>query len=171
MICAIATTRIYDINPNTIKSVLENFEGLSCRQEFIKEIDGVKYYNDTCATSVEAMNAMFARFGEDYKGKIIMISGGIDKGLDYNKISDNMKKYLKALVLFEGTASEQIDKVANPYIDVYKYFDNMKDAIDKAKDLAQVGDMIVLCPGGSSFNMFINEFDRGQQFVDYVNSI
>lgn len=170
MLAAIATTRIYEISSEIIKSVLERFEGLPCRQEFVREKEGVKYYNDTCATSVEAINAMFERFGEENKGKIVMIAGGVDKGLDYSKILNNMRKYLKALVLFEGTASKEIEKVAGPYIDTYKYFGSMENAVNKAKEIASKGDMVILCPGASSFNMFINEFDRGNQFVEYVNS-
>lgn len=171
ILSAISTTRIYEISSDIIKSVLEKFEGLPCRQEFVREKKGVKYYNDTCATSVEAINAMFERFGEEYKGKIIMIGGGVDKGLEYEKILNNMRKYLKALVLFEGTASEKIEKIVSPYLNTYKYFGSMKDAIDKAKDISEKGDMVILCPGASSFNMFINEFDRGKQFVDYIKSL
>jgi UDP-N-acetylmuramoylalanine--D-glutamate ligase len=171
MLAAIATSRIYNISPKIIKSVLENFKGLECRQEFVREIDGVKYYNDTCATSVEAVNAMFERFGEEYRNRIVMIAGGVDKGLDYNLILNNMRKYLKALVLFEGSASEEINKIAGAYIDTYKYFSDMKSAVDKAKEISTSGDMVILCPGASSFNMFLNEFDRGQKFVDYINSL
>jgi UDP-N-acetylmuramoylalanine--D-glutamate ligase len=47
----------------------------------------------------------------------------------------------------------------------------MKSAVDKAREISENGDMVILCPGASSFNMFVNEFDRGKQFVDYVNSI
>jgi UDP-N-acetylmuramoylalanine--D-glutamate ligase len=171
MLAAIATTRIYEISSEIIKSVLERFEGLPCRQELVKDVKGVKYFNDTCATSVEAINAMFERFGEDNKGKIVMLAGGVDKGLDYGKILDNMRKYLKSLVLFEGTASEEIDKVAGGYIDTHKYFDSIEGAVNKAAEIAEKGDMVILCPGASSFNMFINEFDRGDQFVEYVNSL
>ena len=99
-----------------------------------------------------------------------MIAGGVDKGLDYELVLNDMKKYLKSLLLFEGTASEKISSVVSPYVDTHKYFDSMKDAVDKARELAKEGDMVILCPGASSFNMFVNEFDRGQQFVDYVNS-
>jgi UDP-N-acetylmuramoylalanine--D-glutamate ligase len=171
IIAAIAATRIYNIPVAIIKKVIENFEGIACRQEFVREINGVKYYNDTCATSVEAIMAMFDRFGPEYKGKIVMIAGGIDKGLDYSRIKRRMRKYLKALVLFEGTASERIDEQVGNHIDTYKYYGTMQEGVDKAKELASSGDMVILCPGGSSFNMFINEFDRGNQFVEYVNSL
>ena len=171
MLAAITTARIYDISLDLIKSIVENFKGVKGRQQFVREIEGVKYYNDTCATSVEAIEAMLSRFGENNKGKIIMIAGGIDKGLDYTKVVPKMKDYLKSLVLFEGTASEKISELINDDIDAYKYFNSMKTAVDKARGLASDGDMIILCPGGASFNMFINEFDRGDQFVEYVNSL
>jgi len=171
MIASVATTRVYNIDPMIIKKVLENYKGLECRQEFIKEINNVRYYNDTCATSVEAIKAMFERFGERNKGRIIMISGGVDKGLDYTKIVNDMKKYLKALILFEGSASKKIFKLIKNKVNTSKYFNNMKDAVDKAKGIAINDDMIILCPGASSFNMFANEFDRGKQFVEYVNSL
>jgi UDP-N-acetylmuramoylalanine--D-glutamate ligase len=100
-----------------------------------------------------------------------MIAGGVDKGLDYSRILDSMRKYLKALVLFEGTASEEIDRIVGPYVQNYKYFNSMESAIDKAKEISTEGDMVILCPGASSFNMFINEFDRGDKFVEYVNSL
>ncbi len=165
---AIAVARIYDIEPKNILDVLKTFKGVSGRQEFIRELNGIKFYNDTTATSVEAIEAMFKRFGEEYKGKIVMISGGVDKGLEYEKLLPYMKKYLKKLILLDGTASEKI-------MDIYKNYDgpysNFKEAIDKAYENASNGDMVILCPGASSFNMFANEFDRGNQFVNYVNSL
>jgi UDP-N-acetylmuramoylalanine--D-glutamate ligase len=114
---------------------------------------------------------MFERFGEEYRNRIVMIAGGVDKGLDYTLILNSMRKYLKALILFEGTASEKINRIAGPYINTYKYFPDMKSAVDKAKEISTTGDMVILCPGASSFNMFLNEFDRGQKFVDYINSL
>jgi UDP-N-acetylmuramoylalanine--D-glutamate ligase len=168
---AIATTRIYDISEQTILDVVQGFKGVPYRQEFVREVNGVKYYNDSCATSVEAILAMFERFGEEYKGKIVMIAGGVDKGLEYELLLDDMRKYLKSLVLFEGTASERINTAVGPYVETHKYFDSMQDAVDKAKEVAEKGDMVILCPGASSFNMFINEFDRGDKFVNYVNSL
>jgi UDP-N-acetylmuramoylalanine--D-glutamate ligase len=168
---AIATARIYNISVENIKKVVENFTGVPNRQEYVREVDGVRYYNDTTATSVESMLAMFERFGEKNKGKIVMIAGGVDKGMDYRTVSVYMKKYLKALVLLEGTASEKMFEFVGDSIPVYHYFNNMRAAIDQARELAESGDMIILSPGGSSFNMFVNEFDRGNQFVEYVNSL
>jgi len=82
---------------------------------------------------------------------------------------DNMKEHLKGLVLLEGTASERINDLMGDFDNTHKYFNNMESAVKKAYELAKDGDMVILCPSASSFNMFLNEFDRGDQYVKYVN--
>jgi len=165
---ALAVARIYDISSEDILDVLKTFKGVPGRQELVRELNGIKFYNDTTATSVEAIEAMFKRFGEEYKGKIIMISGGVDKGLEYEKLVPYMEKYLKKLILLDGTASE---KIKNAYSNYKGPYSDFKKAINTAYEEASSGDMVILCPGASSFNMFANEFDRGGQFVNYVNSL
>ncbi len=167
---AIAVAREFEVSVSEILSVLKEFQGVEGRQQFVREIKGVKFYNDTTATSVEAMVAMLDRF-KNQSGKIVMISGGMDKGLDYSKVVEKMKDELKALVLFEGTASEKIADLMKSEEYVHKYYGTLEDAVDKALELAASGDMIILCPGATSFNMFLNEFDRGAKYVNYVNSL
>jgi UDP-N-acetylmuramoylalanine--D-glutamate ligase len=169
ILSAIATAKIYDISNEDIEEVLKDFKGVPGRQELVRELNGVKFYNDTTATSVEAVKAMFERFSKDFSGKIIMIAGGVDKGLDYSLLVDNMKEHLKGLVLLEGTASERINDLMGDFDNTHKYFNNMESAVKKAYELAKDGDMVILCPSASSFNMFLNEFDRGDQYVKYVN--
>ena len=169
ILCAVATAKIYDIGNEMILEVLKEFKGVHGRQELVRELNGIKFYNDTTATSVEAINAMFETFGEKNRGKIVMIAGGVDKGLDYTKVVEDMKKYLKGLVLLDGTASEKIYEYMKEFLELYKYYDDFNKAIQKAYDIAESGDMVILCPGASSFNMFLNEFDRGDKYVKYVN--
>lgn len=168
---AVATTRLFGINVEEIKSVVESFEGVENRQEFVREIDGVKYYNDTCATSVESMQAMIERFSKEYSGKIIQIAGGVDKGMDYHIIANDMKRHLKALILLQGTASEKMYEFVGDALPVYHFYNSIEDAVNQAKELAEEGDIVILSPGGSSFNMFVNEFDRGEKFVNAVNNL
>lgn len=165
---AISLSRIYNISQEDILSVLKKFRDIPGRQELVRELNGIKFYNDTTATSVEAIEAMFKRFSSNYTKKIVMISGGVDKGLEYTKLLPYMERYLKKLVLLDGTASEKFKEIYNSYEGT---FGNLKKAVDCAYENAESGDMVILCPGGSSFNMFANEFDRGDQFVNYVNSL
>lgn len=171
ILMATAITRTQNIDPSIIKKIVTQFKGVAGREELVKEIKGVKYFNDTTATSVEAMKAMFERFESNYRGKIVMIAGGMDKGLDYSLVVDQMRANLKALILLEGTASEKIADLLKEDIKVYKYFGKLDNAIDTASNIASYGDMIILCPGAASFNMFANEFDRGDKFVNYVNQL
>ena len=168
ILAATTTALNQGIDKEGILLVLKEFKGVKGRQELVRELNGIKFYNDTTATTIEAMKVMFNTFGKENKGKIVMIAGGMDKGLDYSQIADDMKRYLKALVLLEGTASEKIYENVKVFKNIYKYFGNFKEAISKAYTLAKKGDMIILCPGGTSFNMFANEFDRGDQYVEYV---
>jgi UDP-N-acetylmuramoylalanine--D-glutamate ligase len=165
---AVAAARIYGVEAEDILSVLKKFKGVPGRQELVRELNGIKFYNDTTATTVEAIEAMFKRFGNEYKRKIIMIAGGVDKGLKYEELRPYMDRYQKKLILLEGSASEMISKVYPSYDGFYG---NLKEAVEKAYENADRGDMVILCPGASSFNMFLNEFDRGDQYVNCVKSL
>lgn len=172
ILAATALCRSLDLDWKYIEEVISEFDGVPHRQEFVKEINGIRFINDTTATSVEAVRAALKRFGPEYKKKIVMISGGMDKGFDYSVLKDDVEKYVKAIVLLEGTGSEKMqEEFSELNIDIHKYFDNFEKAIKEAYRLAEDGDLVILAPGGSSFNMFDNEFDRGRQFRDIVNKL
>lgn len=169
---AIALARQFEVTPQQITEVLSEFTGVDGREQLVREINGIQIYNDTTATAMESMLAAMNRFGPKFPKKIIMIAGGMDKGMDYSQVTPVWNTFLKALVLLEGTASEKMATVMeSSEVPVHKYFGIFKDAVEKAYSLAQPGDMIILCPGGTSFNMFANEFDRGRQFNDLVNAL
>ncbi|MBN1373721.1 UDP-N-acetylmuramoyl-L-alanine--D-glutamate ligase [Candidatus Dojkabacteria bacterium] len=172
MVCAIATTRIYDIPVSNILNVIESFTGVEGRQQLVRELNGIKIYNDTTATSLEAMEAMLDTLGPKYPKKIIMLAGGVDKGFDYSKLSGKFGKYLKKVILLEGTASEKLAlELEKLEIPTEKYFNNFETAIKTAYKTAQPGDVMILCPGAASFNMFANEFDRGAKFNKVVEKL
>jgi UDP-N-acetylmuramoylalanine--D-glutamate ligase len=76
-----------------------------------------------------------------------------------------MKKHLKSLILLEGSASEKIEKALEKSdLDIESFYGDFEDAVREAYEKADEGDLIILCPGAASFNMFVNEFDRGKQF-------
>ena len=169
---AIAITRQYNISISSILKVISTYQGLDGRQQIIKDINGVTYVNDTTATSVEAMIALLDGFKKEYSKKLILISGGVDKGLNYSKVKDRLIEHCKALILFEGTASEKLyELLRNEDIKIEKYFNNMSSAVSCASTLATPGDVIVLCPAAASFNLFKNEFDRGEKFNEIVANL
>lgn len=157
---AISVARELGIEEGIIKKTVEEFKGVPGRMEFIKEENGISYYNDTTATTPDALLAAL----NSIEGDIVLISGGTDKELEYEKVAPKLNS-LKKLILFKGTATDKIIKFVS---NEYELVDNMKDAVRIAKDGAKEGDTILLSPGAASFGIFKNEFDRGDQFVKEI---
>lgn len=166
---AIETCKCLGINDPVIKKSVENFAGIPGRFEFIREIKGVKYYNDTTATTPEAVIASLKTMRK-YKGKIILIGGGADKELDYKEYARIVKKYVKALFLFKGAATDKIARAIGKNKFPVKVVDSMKKAIGIVRANAEKGDVVLLSPGAASFGLFSNEFDRGDQFNKLVKN-
>ncbi|GAB6182515.1 UDP-N-acetylmuramoyl-L-alanine--D-glutamate ligase [Thermodesulfovibrio hydrogeniphilus] len=149
----------------SIKEVVREFPGLPHRMEFVREIDGVKYINDSKGTNVDAV----AKSLESFQGKVILIAGGRDKDGDFNSLRELVQKKVKTLILI-GEAAEKIAKALGDLVP--HYFENdMKSAILKAKEVAQKGDVVLLSPGCASFDMFKNFEHRGDVFKEIVNSL
>lgn len=167
---AITVARIMDVPEKIIKQTVENFAGISGRLEFVREVKGIKYYNDTTATTPDGVIAALKAL-DKYQGKIILIGGGRDKELDYKKYVPVVKKSVKGLVLFKGTATDKIIKALGKTKLPVFVSDNMPEAFAQAQGLAQKGDIALLSPGAASFGIFKNEFDRGDQFVNLVKKL
>ena len=167
---AVAGAKELGVSEKIIKKTVEEFKGVPGRMEFIREVGGIKYYNDTTATTPDGVIAALSAL-KKYDSKIVLIGGGSDKSLVYDEYTKAVKKSVKALVLFKGLATdkilEKLDKAKFPA----NVVDKMKDAVVLARDIAQKGDIILLSPGATSFGIFKNEFDRGDQFNNLVNKI
>lgn len=168
MLAAITVAKILGIPSKGILKQIKTFKGVPHRQEFVREIKGVKYFNDTSATmpdaAIEAIKTFRARFAGS---KMILIAGGQNKNLKFNKMTDEIKKKVDYLVLLPGTASDIIKEKLKGEYDIINV-GSMKEAVKKAKELAKKGDIVLLSPGAASFNLFKNEFDRGNQFIKEV---
>lgn len=167
------TAKLLGVNDDVIKKVAESFGGLPGRQEIVGEANEVLYVNDTNGTSPEAVMAALESFS-DYKGKIILLCGGFDKGLDYRELVAKFPEYLKALILFKGTASDKIEweiGVGSWEIGKFVNMSTMHEAFAKAQELAKPGDVVLLSPGAASFGIFKNEYDRGDQFIAEVKAV
>lgn len=167
---AIAVAKSLQIDKKTIKSTIENFSGVPHRLEFVKEINGINFINDTTSTTpVSGINAL-----QTTKQPIILIAGGADKKIDLTPFAKEIVEQVKAVILLEGSATLQLNNLIVKYGGenlIAGKFNNFKDAINKAYSLCLPGDTLLLSPGCASFGMFKNEFDRGDQFKKIVNSL
>lgn len=167
---AIEAVRKLGVKKSAIRKAVENFKSLPGRLEFVKETKGVKYYNDTTATTPEAAMVALESLKE-YKGKIILIGGGADKNLEYDEYAKVVKKFVKALILFRGLASNKIISALGKAKFPVEVADSMKKAMEIAKASAKKGDIVLLSPAAASFGVFKNEFDRGEQFNKLVRKL
>ncbi len=169
---AVAVAGILKLKPAVIKKIVQNFGSIAGRLELIKEAKGIKYYNDTNASSPEGVIAALKAIGNLKKKNIILLAGGTDKIVEYDELVKTMGKYIKSAILFKGTATEKI-KQNIPKRPSYLVSEvtSMKEAMKIAASQAHKGDIILLSPAAASFGIFKNEYDRGDQFVQLVKKL
>lgn len=167
---AVTVARHLGILKQNIKKALLTFRGLPGRQEEILIKKGVHFINDTTATTPDAAIAAIKRFKPLTKShKLILIAGGTDKKLRFQKFAAEIKKSTDALILLPGTATKQLKmQMAEGRWQMAK---TMDEAVRKAWGIAQKGDYAVLSPGAASFGLFLNEFDRGDQFIQAIKRL
>jgi UDP-N-acetylmuramoylalanine--D-glutamate ligase len=167
---AAAVGEVFGLSIAKIKKVVENFRGVPGRLEFVREVCGIKYYNDTTATMPEATVAALRAIGGK---KIVLICGGADKNLNFKNLVPAIKKYTKTVVLLDGTATPKLQKqllITNYQLPV-TVAHSMREAVKVARQFATRGNIILLSPAAASFGMFKNEFDRGDQFLKEILKI
>ena len=152
-----------------VADVLRHFEGVADRQEMVREVDEITYINDTAATAPDAVVAALRRFGGAQKN-LVLIAGGVNKKLAYEALGEEIVKACKAVFLFPGDASDLLAAAMNNRIPV-TLVKNMKEAVQGARAVAARGDTVILSPGAASFNIFRNEFERGEQFREEVRNL
>lgn len=150
---------------DSIKEAVKEFSGLPHRMEFIREIDGVVYINDSKGTNVDAV----AKSLESFPGNVILIAGGRDKEGNFKSLREIVQKKVKTLILI-GEASH---KIADALGDIVTYYieKDMRSAVLKAKEISKKHDIVLLSPGCASFDMFKNFEHRGEVFKEIVNSL
>jgi len=165
---AVLVAELFKISKKDIKKAFSNFKGVPHRQEFVAQKKGIKYFNDTTATNPNAAIFAIQTFRKRFpKSKIVLIVGGEDKKLNYRSLARNIKHDVDYVVLLPGTGSNKLKKDLSKFYSVK----SMEQAVKKASYLAEKGDIVLLSPGAASFNLFENEFDRGNQFVKAVKRL
>jgi len=157
--------QLLGIGGASIRSTLRNFKGVEHRLEFVREVDGIRYFNDSKATNVDSVWYALQAFDEP----IVLLLGGRDKGNDYSRLTDLVKRRVKAVVAI-GESADKVDHAFGEVSRVTKA-NSMERAVQIAKDLAKRGDVVLLSPACASFDWFKNYEHRGQVFKELVNKL
>jgi len=148
-----------------VRDSLREFPGLEHRLTFVREVEGVRYFNDSKGTNVGAVIKSLESFTEP----IILIAGGRDKAGDFSLLRDLVREKVKALVLI-GEAAEKIKKALGDLTETVMAKD-LKDAVQISRSMAAGGDIVLLSPACASFDMFMDFEDRGRKFKEMVTGL
>ena len=151
---------------------LKTFKGLEHRCEFVKELHGVRYYNDSKGTNIGATLAAIDGLGaaiEAKNGKVAIILGGQGKGQDFTALRDSLSKYAKVAVLI-GEDASSIEKAIHGTTTILNAT-TFKEAVELCQKHTQENDVVLLSPACASFDMFTGYPQRGHQFVALVNEL
>jgi len=165
VLAAVAATRLADVEAAAIAKGVRSFSGVEHRLEFVAEIGGVRYYNDSKATNVDAtLKALDA-----FPGRILVILGGKDKGSDYTLLQAPLRE--KAiLALLIGAAGDKIEKQIAGSVAIERA-GTIDRAVEIASHAARPGDVVLLAPACASFDQFENYEHRGRVFKDLVHHL
>ena len=165
VLAAAMAARLAEVDPVTIADAVKTFKAVEHRLEFVAELQGVRYYNDSKATNVDAtLKALDA-----FPGRILIILGGKDKGSDYTVLQKPLRE--KAiLALLIGAAADKIEKQISGSIAIERA-ETLQRAVEVASQAAKPGDVVLLAPACASFDQFQSYEHRGRVFKDLVHKL
>ncbi|MDQ5971691.1 MAG: UDP-N-acetylmuramoylalanine--D-glutamate ligase [Patescibacteria group bacterium] len=169
--CAVEVAKLFEIPEIKIKKVVKDFGGMEGRLEYMKNVKGVKIYNDNNATTPEATIASLEalKSGSPTSRNIILISGGNDKNIDLKNFVNAINKYCKSVVLIPGTGTDKL--VSSKLKVVSSKVDSLKEAVKDAIKESKRGDIILFSPAFSSFSQYNNEYERNDEFVKIIKKL
>ncbi len=154
------------VSPEAVSAVAKDFGGVQHRIEFVREVDGVKYYNSSIDSSPTRTIAALRSFSQ----KLIVILGGYDKNIPYEPLIDPLFEHVKTAVLTGQTADKlyELIKADGRQMKICREA-TFEGAVQCARECAKPGDIVLLSPAAASFDMFANFEKRGEKFKDIVN--
>ncbi len=160
------------VSDQTICDVARNFGGVEHRIELVRTLDGVRYYNDSIATSPTRTIAGLNAFNQ----KLIVIAGGYDKNIPYEPLADSVNQKVKILILLGATAPKiEAAVCGHPSYNESQlqivHVDTLEEAVQAAKRLAKQGDVVTLSPASASFDLYLNFEQRGHHFKSIVEAL
>ena len=165
-----------DVSIESMRKVATTMTGVEHRIEFVREVNGIRYYNDAIATSPTRVLAGLKAFNETFGRKIILIAGGYDKNVPLEPLAEEGYDYVKTVILNGATsdkikkAFEKIMKEKNLDIKLVEC-STLEEAVEATKELGNDGDIVTLSPACAAFDMFANFAVKGNRFKEIVNSL
>lgn len=165
IMCAVIVAKLVGLDNEKIKSSIETFKAPEHRLEYVREYNGIKFYNDSKATNPEAAIVAIKSFNNV---DAVLIAGGRDKNTDLTEFCQEIKKHMKTVILIGEAAQRFNDELKKNRFDNIVFENTLESAIDKAINLNP--QVVLLSPACASFDMFDSYEQRGKVFKDYVIS-
>jgi len=156
---------VMEVPPASVRATLRNFKGVEHRLEFVRELDGITYVNDSKATNVDSVWYALRSFDRP----LVVLMGGRDKGNDYGRLREPVQQNVRAIIAI-GESAEKVRAAFAAVVPVDSA-SSMEAAVDAARQRARAGDCILLSPACASFDWFDNYEHRGRVFKDIVMSL
>ena len=166
ILAATAAAILLGCDKKAIENVLSSFTGVRHRMQFVKELHGRKFYNDSKATNTLATKSALAAFSVP----TILIAGGLDRGHSFEELRPYMKN-VKAVVAVGETAKKFSEFAASCGVEIIIAAEGMKDAVQKAYPFSEAGDIILLSPSCASWDQYPDFEIRGDQFIEAVMAL
>lgn len=163
IMAAILAAREHGAKHEAIQRVIDNFRGIAHRLEYVRRVGGVEFYNDSKATNVHAV----VRALDSFEENVILIMGGKDTNLNYQPLKERIQRKVKTLILV-GEAKERINRDIGDFAETF-LIGTFEEAVLIAYQKSRIGDIVLLSPGCSSFDMFDSYVERGNYFKEIVN--
>jgi UDP-N-acetylmuramoylalanine--D-glutamate ligase len=165
MLAAVLASELSGASPEAVRAALQTFNGLPHRMQFVAELEGVSYYDDSKGTNVGAV----VRALQGFERPVVLIAGGLSKGADLSPLADKVEGKVRKAILI-GEASGEMEKIFTGRTETERA-SSMEDAVRKSRAAAKSGDSVLLSPACASFDMFRDYAERGDAFQAAVRKL
>ncbi|OXS63343.1 UDP-N-acetylmuramoylalanine--D-glutamate ligase [Bacillus sp. V-88] len=166
ILCAVAACKIYGVSNDSIRKVLSTFGGVKHRTQFVREVNGIKFYNDSKATNSLATKSALKAF----ESPTILLAGGLDRGNEFDDLIPFLVN-VKTLITFGETSGKFVKTGEKAGIQTIIPVDNVEKAVPVAYEHARQGDIVLLSPACASWDQYRTFEQRGDMFIEAVHKL
>ena len=167
VLAAVTLADSVNVPTDAMAQAIRTFRGVEHRLELVRQLNGVRYINDSIATAPERAMAALAAFDEP----LILLAGGRDKDMEWDAWTEQVNQRVKHVILFGDLADILEDRLQTAGYDAITRNQNLTEAVTSAAHIAESGDVVLLSPGGTSYDAFTDFAERGELFRELVNEL